>query len=167
MVGRGDGRTSIRRWSGVTLLASAALLGVAACGGDDDGTTTAATPAGGGTGGAQTVKVAETEYKLDPDNPTVKPGKVSFDVTNDGQMVHSLTVEGPDGGSTLDKDLQPGDSGELTVDLSAPGKYEFFCPIDGQKGLGMVGDITVGSGAAADAGGGGGGGASGGGGYGY
>ena len=93
---------------------------------------------------------------------------MTFDVANDGQVVHSLTVEGPDGSSTLDKDLQPGNSGELTVDLSEPGKYEFYCPIDGHKGLGMVGEITVGSGTTADTGdtggGGGGGGVSGGGG---
>jgi uncharacterized cupredoxin-like copper-binding protein len=77
---------------------------------------------------------------------------VTFDVANDGQVVHSLTVEGPDVSSTLDKDLQPGNSGELTVDLSEPGTYEFYCPIDRHKGLGMVGEITVGSGAAADTG---------------
>ena len=157
----------------MTLLALAASFGLAACGGDDEGANTGAkktgrTPAGGGGAGAQTVKVGETEYKLDPDNPTVKPAEVTFDVANDGQVVHSLTVEGPDGSSTLDKDLQPGNSGELTVDLSEPGKYEFYCPIDGHKGLGMVGEITVGSGTTADTGdtggGGGGGGVSGGGG---
>lgn len=169
-VGRVAARRGIGKWSGATLLAVAASLGLAACGGDDNGTTagaqkTGATPAEGGTGGAQTVKVGETEYKLNPDNPTVKPGKVSFDVTNDGKVVHTLTVEGPDGSSTLDQDLKPGNSGELAVDLSEPGKYAFFCPIDGHKGLGMVGEITVGSGAAADTGDSGG--ASGAGGYGY
>ena len=77
-VGRVAARRGIGKWSGATLLAVAASLGLAACGGHDNGTTagaqkTGTTPAGGGTASAQTVKIGETEYKLDPDNPGVVP----------------------------------------------------------------------------------------------
>jgi uncharacterized cupredoxin-like copper-binding protein len=132
----------------VFVIAAAASLGLAACGGDDNGgssSTSAATTSGGAAtgGGGQTVKIGETEYKLDPSDPSVKAGTVSFDVSNDGQVTHSLEVEGPNGEEQLPNDLAPGDSGTLSVDLSKPGKYEFYCPIDSHKEMGMEGEITV------------------------
>jgi uncharacterized cupredoxin-like copper-binding protein len=139
-------------WSlgAVFLIAAAASLGLAACGGDDNGDETTTTPGGkaeeattGGGGGGQTVKIGETEYKLDPADPSVKAGTVTFDVSNDGKIDHNLEVEGPTEEQELPQDLAPGDSGKLTVDLSKPGKYEMYCPIDDHKGLGMEGEITV------------------------
>jgi uncharacterized cupredoxin-like copper-binding protein len=133
-----------------------AALGLAACGGDDESSssTTAADTSStsstedsaattGGGGGGETVKVSETEYKIDPSDVTVKPGEVTFDVSNDGQTTHNLEVEGPDGDAEIEGDLAPGDSGQLTVDLSEPGTYEMYCPVDGHKDLGMTGEITV------------------------
>ena len=131
------------RAGAVTLILTAASLGLAACGGDDETSTSAATTTTAPSGKAQTVKVSETEFKLAPADPTVKPGEVTFEVSNDGQVTHSLEVEGPSGESQLDSDLQPGDSGELSVDLSQPGTYEFYCPIDDHKEMGMEGEITV------------------------
>jgi uncharacterized cupredoxin-like copper-binding protein len=136
------------RCSALAAVAIAALAGlaIAGCGGGDNGgTTTAAqgsattTPAGGGS----TVKMSETEYKLQPSDPSVKAGTVTFDVTNDGQVTHSLEVEGPGVEEELASDLAPGDGGTLTVDLSKPGKYELYCPIDNHKQLGMEGTLTV------------------------
>jgi uncharacterized cupredoxin-like copper-binding protein len=115
-------------------------LAIAGCGGDDNETTPAA---GAQSAGGQTVNVSETEYKLDPSDPTVQPGTVSFKATNDGNVDHNLEVEGPQGEQELEQDLAPGESGTLTVDLSKPGKYEFYCPIDGHRERGMEGEITV------------------------
>ncbi len=152
-------RTSSRRGllslGGVLLIGAAASLGLAACGGDNGGSSTSAASTSGGaasSGAAQTVKLGETEYKLTPNDPSVKAGTVNFDVSNDGKIAHSLLVQGPNGDAQLKQDLQPGDSGQLQVDLSKPGKYQFYCPIDDHKGLGMVGTITVGSGSAAGGG---------------
>ena len=155
-------------------------LGIAGCGGDDNETTaTTAATTGAASGGGQTVNISETEYKLDPSEPTVQASTVSFKTTNDGSITHNLEVEGPNGEQELEPDLAPGQSGTLTVDLSQPGKYEFYCPIDSHRERGMEGEITVtgaggatgggsqAGGSGASAGGGGGGSASGGGGYGY
>jgi uncharacterized cupredoxin-like copper-binding protein len=140
--------TRRRRGAALAAVAVAGLgaLAIAGCGGgDDNGTTTAAqgsatsTPTGGGS----TVKMSETEYKLNPSDPSVKTGTVTFDVTNDGKVTHSLEVEGPGVEEELESDLAPGDTGTLTVDLSKPGKYELYCPIDGHKQLGMEGTLTV------------------------
>ena len=138
--------------------ATAAILGVAAlslvaigCGGDDDTTTSASLPtttttgatgATGAAGGGETVKIGETEFKLDPSDVNVKAGTVTFDVSNDGSTTHSLEVEGNGIEEELPSDLAPGDTGELTVDLE-PGTYTMYCPIDDHRGQGMEGTIKV------------------------
>jgi uncharacterized cupredoxin-like copper-binding protein len=132
----------------VAVAAAFGALAVTGCGGSDDNSSTTAASGSSTTstaqgGGGSAVKVSETEFKLNPSDPTVKAGQVSFDVTNDGQVVHSLEVEGPNGEQELPSDLSPGQSGTLSVDLSKPGKYEFYCPVDDHKQMGMEGEITV------------------------
>jgi uncharacterized cupredoxin-like copper-binding protein len=132
---------------------SVAALAVAGCGGDDDsGDTSAATTTdtseeaasgGGGGGGSETVDVSLVDFKIDPADPTVKAGEVTFKATNDGNTTHSLEIEGPGEETELPEDLAPGDSGQVTVDLSKPGTYEWYCPIDSHKEQGMEGEITV------------------------
>jgi uncharacterized cupredoxin-like copper-binding protein len=136
------------------MLALGALV-MAGCGGGSDSSsssaaTTSTEQAGGGSGGggsgggsSQSVNVSLTDFKLNPDNPTVKAGSVTFKATNDGQTTHSLEVEGPGDEQQLPNELAPGDSGELTVDLSKPGTYEWYCPIGNHRQLGMEGEITV------------------------
>ncbi len=111
------------------------------CGGDDDETASAGSAA---SAGGQTVSISETDYELDPSDPTVQPGTVSFRVTNDGGVAHNLEVEGPKGEVELEQDIGPGESGTLTVDLSQPGSYEMYCPVGNHRDLGMEGEITVG-----------------------
>jgi uncharacterized cupredoxin-like copper-binding protein len=130
-----------------------AALAIAGCGGDDNTTTTAAgeentttTTTGAAGAGGQTLNVSETEYQIDPPDPTVQPGTVSFEITNDGSVDHNLEVEGPEGEQELEQDLAPGQSGTLTVDLSQPGSYEFYCPVGDHRERGMEGEITVGAG---------------------
>ena len=135
----------------LAMTAVVAVAGMAAlaagCGGSNDTSSSTAassttTAAEGGAGGSS-VDVSETDFKLNPSDPKVKAGQVTFNVSNDGQTVHSLEVEGPNGDEELQSDLSPGQSGVLSVDLSKPGKYEFYCPIGNHKQLGMKGEITV------------------------
>jgi plastocyanin len=124
------------------------LVGLAGCGGDDDDNGedagTAAAPAGEAT---KTIDVSETDFKLDPANPTVsKLGVVEIKATNDGQTTHSLEVEGPGEEQELESELQPGESGTLEVDLGKAGRYEWYCPIGNHRELGMEGEIVVGGG---------------------
>jgi uncharacterized cupredoxin-like copper-binding protein len=131
-------------------MTTAALLvvGLVGCGSEDE--EPAAQRA---SSGPQTVAVSETEFKLDPADPKVDPGVITFEVSNDGKATHSLEVEGPDGQVALEKTLQPGRSETLEVNLSRSGRYEWYCPIDGHKDSGMRGEITVGDGGSAGAGG--------------
>jgi uncharacterized cupredoxin-like copper-binding protein len=131
-------------------IAIAIPLSLSACGGGDDtsSTTAAATTtestteaSGGGGGAGGSVDISETEYKLDPADPTVSAGTVTLNVSNDGATTHNLEIEG-NGVEEETEDLQPGSSGKLSVDLQ-PGTYEIYCAIDGHKDLGMEGEVTV------------------------
>ncbi len=133
----------------VAAVAAVGALAIAGCGGGSDSSSTSTststeTGASGATGGgASTVDVSETDFKLTPSDPTVNAGKVTINASNDGQTTHSIEVEGPSGDQELESELAPGESGTLTVDLPKPGKYEFYCPVDNHKQMGMEGEITV------------------------
>jgi uncharacterized cupredoxin-like copper-binding protein len=131
----------------IAALAVLGSLAIAGCGSSSDNSSTTAASTSSTTtsaaGGGSTVDVSETDFKLNPADPTVKAGTVSFNATNDGAVTHSLEVEGPSGEQELESDLAPGQSGTLTVDLSKPGKYEFYCPIGSHKQMGMEGTVTV------------------------
>ncbi len=128
-------------WIALFAAATTALL-VAGCGGDDSkdsNTTPAATTAGG----ARTVTVKETEYKIDPANPSIdKAGRVTFDVRNDGKIVHALEIEAPNGEAQTGN-IDPDQSKQVTVDLNKAGSYEWYCPIANHRDLGMEGEIRV------------------------
>jgi uncharacterized cupredoxin-like copper-binding protein len=153
----------------LTVGATALLaLAVVACG-DDDGdsgesagsgyggagvettteateTTTEATTAngggaaGGGAGG-EPIDIVETDFAIDPAKPTAEAGEVTFAISNDGDTVHNLEVEG-NGVEEVSDDVDAGQRTELTVDLE-PGSYELYCAIPGHEELGMTGELTV------------------------
>jgi uncharacterized cupredoxin-like copper-binding protein len=131
-------------------LAAVAGLAFAGCGDDDDDgdTTTGVTGVTGTSGPAGAAKqseinVSETEFELTPANPTIQAGQATIEVSNDGETVHNLEVEGPNGEEELEDDLQPGETGTLEVDLSEPGTYEWYCPVGNHRDQGMEGEITV------------------------
>jgi uncharacterized cupredoxin-like copper-binding protein len=140
---------STRRFVALAAIGAAIAVPIAGCGDDDEdngagAATSVATQASTTTagGGGETVGMSLTDFALNPADATVKPGTVTFDVTNDGQTTHALEVEGP-GEEVETEDLSPGDSAKLTVDLSKPGTYEMYCPVDDHRGMGMEGEITV------------------------
>ena len=122
------------------------------CGGNDEkgmeGATTATTAP------VATVKVRETEFKLEPANPEIpRTGVVAFDVSNAGKVDHNLEVEAPGGEVELPDNIKPGDSTTLRVDLKEAGRYEWYCPVGNHKDLGMKGEITVSAGTGTEGGG--------------
>jgi plastocyanin len=89
-----------------------------------------------------TVAVVENEYtiRLTGGN-TLKPGKLTFDVSNDGKIQHDLAVE--DGQEKKTPLIDSGKSAKLDVDLE-PGKYKLYCSVPGHEQLGMKQEVTVG-----------------------
>jgi plastocyanin len=93
------------------------------------------------------IGVRETEYKLTPANISPsKSGKHTILAMNQGKITHAIEVEGGGAGGkdVRSADIAPGKSATITVDLKAGKTYTWYCPIDGHKGLGMKGTITVG-----------------------
>jgi uncharacterized cupredoxin-like copper-binding protein len=124
----------------VALLALFAVLALAACGSGSSESGTTGQAAGG-----QAISIGETEFKLDPSSVQVdQAGSVTFRVTNNGTIDHALEVEGQ-GVEEETETIKPGESAELTVDLSKDGSYEIYCPIDGHRDSGMEGTLTVGA----------------------
>jgi uncharacterized cupredoxin-like copper-binding protein len=121
----------------------AALTG--GCGGSSSKKASSTTsPASSGGTVVKTVTVHEKEYKLTPNSISLpKAGTYVFKGVNDGTTAHALAVEG--NGVDMDgAEISPGSSGTLKVTLPKKGTYEIYCPVDGHKGLGMKGTVTVG-----------------------
>jgi uncharacterized cupredoxin-like copper-binding protein len=146
------------------LALAAVSLALAGCGEDkkgsvnikDAGTSTTGTTEGATTPTATaptgapvaTIKLTETDFKLDPRDPKVaKAGIVVIDATNAGQVPHAIEVHGP-AGEAKSGTIAPGKKTALKVDLSKDGSYEWYCPVGDHKDRGMKGTITVGKGGA-------------------
>jgi uncharacterized cupredoxin-like copper-binding protein len=102
----------------------------------------AATPAPG----TVAIGVRETEFKLTPANINPqKSGKHTILAMNQGKITHAIEVEGGGAGGkdVRSANIAPGQSATITVDLQAGKTYTWYCPIDGHRGLGMKGTITV------------------------
>jgi uncharacterized cupredoxin-like copper-binding protein len=143
----------------IALLAATALI-AAGCGGSDNsssdnsssnssgtqGNTTDSTSTGGGGGGgggASTVTLTADPggaLKFDTTTLSAKAGKVTIVMDNQSQTPHAVEVEGP--GVESKTQTVTGGSAKVTVDVK-PGKYEFYCPVDGHKAAGMKGTLTV------------------------
>ena len=140
------------------LLLCAFAIPVAGCGDDDDngggggggggGAKTEATGGGGGggggAGGGQTLKISADPggaLKFDKSSLTAKPGKVTIVMDNPSSLPHAVELEGKGievSGDTVTK----GGVSKASATLK-PGKYEYYCPVDGHKQAGMQGPLTV------------------------
>jgi plastocyanin len=132
--------------TGVAVLLFAAAIAVVAAGCGSSSSSGKSTSSGGAAApSAQAIAVGETEYRLTPANPSVKSGAVTIRARNNGQVPHAIEVEGggPGGKDAKSTSISPGQSTTLAVDLKPGRTYTWYCPIDGHRGLGMKGQITV------------------------
>ncbi|MBI3953979.1 MAG: cupredoxin domain-containing protein [Chloroflexi bacterium] len=88
-----------------------------------------------------TVTVALKDFKLDPDQLTVKQGAVTFVLKNEGRYTHDFRVEGQGLDEKAPK-VGQGRTSEWQIDLS-PGAYKISCPISNHADRGMNGELTV------------------------
>ena len=80
------------------------------------------------------LRIALGEWTLVPEARAIRPGKVTFVVTNRGRLVHAFriraaNVSGNDRFEARTRALRPGQTARLTVQLSA-GVYDIECPVD-------------------------------------
>jgi uncharacterized cupredoxin-like copper-binding protein len=135
------------------------LAGAAGCGGGDDNndnsssttdtTTTATTPTEttttpSGGGGASNLKVdadPSGALKFTKSTLNANAGKVTIKMGNPSPVPHAIGIKG--NGVTVDGDTVNKDGvSTVSADLK-PGKYEFYCPVDGHEQAGMKGTLTV------------------------
>jgi plastocyanin len=139
----------------IALFAATALI-AAGCGGSDNnssdnssnsssgtqGNTSDTTSTGGG-GAASSLKLTADPggaLKFNTTTLSAKAGKVTVTMDNASQTPHAVEIEG--NGVEKKTNTVTGGSAKVTVDLK-PGKYEFYCPVDGHKAAGMKGTLTV------------------------
>jgi hypothetical protein len=93
-------------------------------------------------GADRTLRVALSEYRLNPQSARVTPGVISIFVHNYGRLTHNLVVSenGQTIGST--KPLPPGDTAELDLNLAA-GNYRMTSTILADEALGEYGSLHV------------------------
>jgi hypothetical protein len=120
---------ALRRLFVALLVASFGALSaiaITACGDDDNG---------------EQVELSLTERDLSPARVHVKAGEIEFVVKNDGKRLHAFAVETPDGIERT-KDIEPGKTGRVTVDLP-DGKYKMYDPRGDYRALGVRGTVVV------------------------
>jgi uncharacterized cupredoxin-like copper-binding protein len=142
----------------VLIVAGLALV-AAGCGGGDDNDNNASTSSGaqgngagetqsttsesgGGGGGSKLTVTADPggALKWEKTDLSTKAGTVTITMDNPSSVPHAVEVEG-NGVEEGTKTLTDGKA-SMTVDLK-PGKYEFYCPVDGHRAAGMEGTLTV------------------------
>lgn len=106
---------------------------------------------GGGGGGAapgpdtqpvrSTVEVTAVDIDFPATEFTAQAGTVRFVYRNDGQIRHTLVIEGIPSFTTLEVNRK-GDTDEGTVDLK-PGTYTIFCDVLGHRAAGMEAKLIV------------------------
>ena len=144
----------MRLLSLTALLCSLAIV-AAGCGGDDNSssssssssdtsTTEQSSGGGGGGGAAQTLKLSADPsgaLKFDKSSLTAKAGKVTIVLDNPSSLPHAVEIEG-NGVEEESGTIGEGETTKVTATVK-PGKYEYYCPVDGHKAAGMTGELTV------------------------
>jgi plastocyanin len=136
------------------LLLAAIAIPVAGCGGDDDsssgggGSSSGGSSSGGGAssggGGGETLKIAADAggaLRFDKSSLSAKAGKVTIVMDNPSSLPHAVEIEGQ-GIEAKGDTVTKGGVSKAGAKLK-PGKYEFYCPVDGHKAAGMKGTLTV------------------------
>jgi plastocyanin len=106
--------------------------------------TTPSSGGGGGGGKSSNLSVAADssgQLKFDKSTLSAKSGNVTITMDNPSPVQHAIGVRG----NGVDKDGKPvgmGGKSAITVALK-PGKYTFYCPVDGHEAAGMKGTLTV------------------------
>ena len=95
---------------------------------------------------AVSAHIVLTEFAISGDLE-IEPGNVTFDITNQGSIVHNLEIEG----GAVSANLNGGETAQLAAGDLATGEYTIFCNIVGHREAGMEATLVVQEGAAPQA----------------
>jgi len=119
------------RVQSVVVMSLGLAIGLAACSSSSTGAS--AVPV---------VDVKASEFTFQPATISVRPGVVTFHVTNVGEAEHEFEILAGDQTLSEIEGLVPGLEKDLTVSLAA-GDYLFACRLPGHFEQGMKGTLTV------------------------
>lgn len=96
------------------------------------------------------VRVTLDEYRIVPQNISIRPGRIKFVVRNAGRLTHNLVVQSERADGTFVElpgrrvvTMQPGQTAEpIKLDLTA-GTYRLVCTIANHDDLGQFGTLEV------------------------
>jgi plastocyanin len=131
----------------LSIFAATALLALAGCGGGSNsssstsssGSASTAAPSGGG-GTQLALKADPSQLKFSTNKLSAKAGKVTITMTNPSSLQHNIAIKG--GVSAQGDVVGQGGKSVVSVDLK-PGKYTFYCAVDGHEAAGMNGELDV------------------------
>jgi plastocyanin len=132
----------------LSILGATALLALAGCGSSSDNNSTSTGSSGGtstgapsGGGGQQlTLAADQSQLKFNTNKLTAKAGKVTITMTNPSPLQHDISIKG--GVNAKGEIVGQGGKSVVTADLK-PGKYTFYCSVDGHEAAGMNGELDV------------------------
>jgi plastocyanin len=81
------------------------------------------------------------QLKFDKKSLSASAGNVTITMDNPSPVAHAIAVTG-NGINKSGSTVQMGGKSTVTVALK-PGKYTFYCPVDGHRQAGMQGTLTV------------------------
>jgi manganese oxidase len=97
----------------------------------------------GDTGGTTVIDVELKEWSIGPAMNDIPPGEIVLNVTNNGTMVHNLSIPAL---GVKTADLQPGQSERVELGNVVDGQYDMLCEIAGHASSGMTAVMMVGTG---------------------
>ena len=97
------------------------------------------------------LRITLDEYRIVPQNASVRPGRIKFTVRNTGRLTHNLAIQSPEGpdGKPVDVPggrigtMQPGATAEPIKLTLAPGEDRVVCTIANHDDLGQYGTLEV------------------------
>ena len=138
------------------LCAAIATFAIAGCGSSNSSSSSsnttassapaATTPAPAKSGGGASTNLTlaadpSGQLKFDKSSLSAKAGNVTITMDNPAPVPHAIGVSG--NGVDMDgKTVTMGGKSTVTANLK-PGKYTFYCPVDGHRAAGMEGTLTV------------------------
>lgn len=129
---------SVLMWGSFAVAVAALFVAIASWSGTDAGS-------GSSESAATVVDVELSEFAITPAAIVVPPGAVKLRVTNNGTMMHNLSVPSL---SKKTADLMTGETETLDLGMLPEGAMDVLCEIAGHAGSGMVATLTVTTGAA-------------------
>lgn len=124
------------------------VLALAGCGSSSSSSSSSSTSSSSTSTGANAASGAQQlnisadpqQLKFNTNHLSAKAGKITITMSNPSPLQHDVSIKG--GVNAQGNIVGQGGKSVVTVTLS-PGKYTFYCSVDGHEVAGMNGELDV------------------------